>query len=166
MNTPTHESRFGPASELIDIAKFIESAVDTECSISRFGSGISPAGSLCGQASSLLCDRVTQECRCELIYSSPFLSLTLSRVSDIKDSLLQVWNNPELSAHVLKNHELNITSIHSFVDKSRTKKRKRKFFDPEQEPPEVIALQKRLDAIQLSSWKYVRFQPLYLDHLS
>jgi hypothetical protein len=84
-------------------------------------------------------------------------------VSDIKASLCEVWNNPKLSAHVSKNHELHVASIHGSADKSRKQKRKRNFIDPEQEPPDVIGLQKKLDAIQLSSWKYVHISSHHPD---
>lgn len=75
-------------------------------------------------------------------------------VADIRDSLFQTWNNPKLSAYVLKDHEYTVASLYA-TTKSAKPKRKAHFPDPDQLTSDVSALQRNLDAIKLSSWKYV-----------
>jgi hypothetical protein len=69
-------------------------------------------------------------------------------------SLFDVWNNPRLSAHLLKEQDLAIDSIR--VRKHASKKRKSYLADPAELPPEVVDLQKELDMVMLDSWKLVR----------
>jgi snRNA-activating protein complex subunit 3 len=72
--------------------------------------------------------------------------------------LLNVLNNPRLTAYVLKTHEYSVNSINESADASNKRKRKRyKLPEPSQEHPEVIALRARMDNIKLKCW------PLALD---
>jgi hypothetical protein len=67
--------------------------------------------------------------------------------------LSDAWNNPLISAHLSKSHEQSILSLCS----SKPLKSKRRTYvpDPDNLAPEVAALQKDLDEVKLSSWKYV-----------
>lgn len=80
--------------------------------------------------------------------------ISLRSVNDIQMSLFDVWNNPRLSAHLLKEQDLAIDSIR--VRKHASKKRKSYLADPAELPPEVVDLQKELDMVMLDSWKLVR----------
>ena len=79
-----------------------------------------------------------------------------SSVDDLKSSLEDVLNDPRLTAHVLKNHELTINAIHESADTSGKRKRRRmNLSEPALEHPEVTALQRKLDAVKLKSWPYL-----------
>ncbi|RDB24751.1 snRNA-activating protein complex subunit 3 [Hypsizygus marmoreus] len=73
-------------------------------------------------------------------------------VVDLRDSLFNVWNNPNSSAHLLKDHEHSITSLYS-ATKSAKPKRRAHLPDPEDLSPDVAALQKTINEIKLTSWK-------------
>jgi hypothetical protein len=78
-------------------------------------------------------------------------------ISDLKSSLDQVWDNPVLSAHVLRQHESTVASVHGQADAPAPKGRKRKrHIAPEgsESTPEVIQLQEKLDAVNLRCWGY------------
>ena len=65
-------------------------------------------------------------------------------------------NNPRLAAHVLKNHELTVNAIHESADTSGKRKRRRMNLpEPALEHPEVTALQRKLDAVNLKSWPFL-----------
>ena len=76
-------------------------------------------------------------------------------MNDIQISLFDVWNNPRLSAHLLKEHKLAINSIH--VRKHSSKKRKSFTTDPAKLPQDVVDLQKELNTAMLDSWKLACF---------
>lgn len=76
-------------------------------------------------------------------------------MNDVQKSLYDVWNNPRLSAHLLKEHELAIDSMH--VRKSPPKKRKSYLTDPAELPQEVVEMQRELDMVKLDSRKLVFF---------
>ncbi|GLB37608.1 putative snRNA-activating protein of 50kDa MW C terminal [Lyophyllum shimeji] len=73
-------------------------------------------------------------------------------VADLRDSLFDTWNNPTLSAYLSKDNEHNVTSLYS-TTKSAKPKRRVNLPDPDTLPSEVIALQKQLDSVNLTSWK-------------
>ncbi|KIK44589.1 hypothetical protein CY34DRAFT_802457 [Suillus luteus UH-Slu-Lm8-n1] len=77
-------------------------------------------------------------------------------ISDLKSSLEQVWDNPVLSAHVLRQHESTVASVCGQADAPATKGRKRKRqIAPEgsESAPEVLQLQEKLDAVNLRCWR-------------
>ncbi|KAF8628867.1 hypothetical protein AX15_003657 [Amanita polypyramis BW_CC] len=121
------ETVFGPPSEPIDIAAFVGSA-----------QGLGPATSVPGS------DVLTQLPKEQLSRV-----LAESSVADIQKSLLDIWNNPRLSAHLLKEHELTIESICT----NPKKRRKAYLTDPAELPSEVVDLQKELNAVHLDSSK-------------
>jgi len=81
--------------------------------------------------------------------------------ADIQVSLSDAWNNPLVSAHLLKSHEESIASLYS---SSKPLKLKRRAHVPRSETfvPEVAALQKDLDEVELSSWKLTGDSVLFM----
>lgn len=136
---------FGPPSEPINVAAFLQSALAAE--------SVSSTGVLAELPEEQLCN-VLAECRYVRFISSP-LSSHFASVNDIQISLFDVWNNPRLSAHLLKEHELAINSIH--VRKRSSKKRKPYMTDAAELPQEVVDLQKELNMVILDSWKLACF---------
>jgi hypothetical protein len=138
------ESRFGPESNLIDVAAFVRSTSDQ-----------TPF-----QASEAD-HEIIQECRCVISPPTPRLwpnKIHKGRrsVDDLKSSLENVLNNPRLAAHVLKNHELTVNAIHESADTSGKRKRRRMNLpEPAFEHPEITALQRKLDAVKLKSWPFL-----------
>ena len=138
------ESRFGPQSNLIDVAGFVTSA-----------SNQTPF-----QANAVD-HEIIQECRCVILLSTSRLwsnQIYKGRhsVDDLKSPLEDVLNNPRLAAHVLKNHELTVNAIHESADTSGKRKRRRMNLpEPAFEHPEVTALQRKLDAVKLKSWPFL-----------
>lgn len=66
------------------------------------------------------------------------------------------WNNPLVSAHLLKRHEQTIVSLFSLSKPLKSKRRGLiSESDAQALAPEVAALQEDLDKVELSSWKYV-----------
>ena len=139
-STLAFESRFGPQSNLIDVAAFLRSARNQ-----------TPLQA--GEVD----HEITQECRCAV--SRPLtnnITKDQHSVDDLKASLEDVLNNPRLAAHVLKNHELTVNAIHESADASGKRKRRRMNLpEPALEHPEVTALQQKLDAVKLKSWPYL-----------
>lgn len=77
-------------------------------------------------------------------------------ISDLKSSLEQVWDNPVLSAHVLRQHESTVATVCGQADAPAPKGRKRKrHIAPEgsESTPEVLQLQEKLDAVNLRCWR-------------
>ncbi|KAF9469917.1 snRNA-activating protein of 50kDa MW C terminal-domain-containing protein [Collybia nuda] len=125
----TIESLFGPPSELVNVASFTQTAVEVGCYAVSSGETLEPGEEpLSGTAAA--------ECN----------------VSDLRDTLFQTWNNPRLSAHLLKDHEHKINTLCATAKLLKTK-RKPHLPDPNNLPSEVTVLQRHLDNIQLSSWK-------------
>lgn len=139
-STLAFESRFGPQSNLIDVAAFLQSARNQ-----------TPLQS--GEVD----HEIMQECRC--VIPRPLANKVTKdqhSVDDLKASLEDVLNNPRLAAHVLKNHELTVNAIHESADASGKRKRRRMNLpEPALEHPEVTALQQKLDAVKLKSWPYL-----------
>lgn len=77
-----------------------------------------------------------------------------SSVDDVRSVLNDIWDDPTLSAHILKNHEHTIGALHSAASKS-IRTRKSNFPDPDSLLPEVVTLQKNLDSSKLISWRFV-----------
>ncbi|EDR11887.1 uncharacterized protein LACBIDRAFT_313793 [Laccaria bicolor S238N-H82] len=75
-----------------------------------------------------------------------------SSVDDVRSALYDIWDDPTLSAHILKNHEQTIGALHSAASKS-IRTRKSNFPDPDSLLPEVATLQKNLDSSKLTSWR-------------
>ncbi len=145
---------FGPPSEPIDIAAFLQSAQAVALVPNTDILTELPEDQLCN---------VLAECRWAILNfiscpsSCPFLS-----VNDVQKSLYNVWNNPRLSAHLLKEHALAIDSMH--VRKNPLKKRRSYLTDPAELPQEVVEMQRELDMVKLDSWKSVFFS--YLEEES
>ncbi|EGN99648.1 hypothetical protein SERLA73DRAFT_72446 [Serpula lacrymans var. lacrymans S7.3] len=142
-----HESLFGPPSEPIDVSKFLQDAG------SRFGPGgsssaISTLNARWENLTQEKMDAVQAEC--------------LGSIAELKSSAEDAWNNPIVSAHLIKNHETAVGAIYDQADTSKSSRttasnrggRKRKRQDEEglADRPEVKSLQEKLDAIQLNCW--------------
>ena len=74
-------------------------------------------------------------------------------MQDLQTSLNDVITDPRLMAHVMKTHELFTHSIYETAELSSRKKRKRLAVEePNEEHPEVTALRRSLEAVQLKCW--------------
>lgn len=72
---------------------------------------------------------------------------------DLRSALYDIWDDPTLSAYILKNHEHTIGALHSAASKSIRTGRKSNFPDPDSLMPEVATLQKKFDSSRLISWR-------------
>jgi hypothetical protein len=133
------ESLFGPASEPVDIAAFLESAA-------HFDHSLKPE-----QENS----SVEKECRLLSLLEQYLPGLMASSVDDLRSTLYDIWDDPTLSAYILKNHEHTIGALHSAASKSIRTGRKSNFPDPDRLLPEVATLQKKMDSSKLMSWRFV-----------
>lgn len=131
----TIDSLFGPASEKVDVNAFIESEKvlyqDTLSDQSSFST-------------------IADECRFYIfLFFARFHTLiNVNSVSDIRDSLYNVWNNPTLSATLIKDHE-HTTAFHVV-----NPKKSRKSYPTTDSPlPEVSDLQKSLKSVSLTAWR-------------
>ncbi|OAX41083.1 hypothetical protein K503DRAFT_686222, partial [Rhizopogon vinicolor AM-OR11-026] len=73
-------------------------------------------------------------------------------ISELKSSIEEVWDNPLLSAHVLRQHESAIASVYDQADVPGARKRKRKRLEGSESAPGVPQLQERLDSVNLTCW--------------
>ncbi|KAL6310357.1 snRNA-activating protein of 50kDa MW C terminal-domain-containing protein [Sparassis latifolia] len=136
-----HESLFGPPSEYISLSDFVQSAALREqeqppCQLfAPSSSGV--AKQAWANLSSDEQAAITAECS----------------VTDLQNTLLDVYNNPRLMAHVTKSHDVDVHAIYETADMSNRRKRKRTAVtEPAEEHPEVTALRMKMDVIQLKSW--------------
>jgi hypothetical protein len=130
----TVDSLFGPASEKVDVNAFIE----TEKVLYE--------DTLSNQSSSTIAD----ECRFYNFLFARFHTLiNVNSVSDIRDSLYNLWNDPTLSATLLKDHEHTIAALHPV-----NPKKSRKALPTTDSPlPEVSDLQKSIKSVSLTAWR-------------
>ncbi|KAJ6587082.1 snRNA-activating protein of 50kDa MW C terminal-domain-containing protein [Mycena vulgaris] len=112
------ENQFGPPSEPINVAQFIQST--------------SAAFSLPQHP-----PEIAEQCS----------------VADIRDSLTSVGNNPQLMAHIIKNHELAIASLHMAAEKTARSRKRPPARDTSTDTPEIVQFQSEIDNIPLESWK-------------
>lgn len=82
----------------------------------------------------------------------PTCNISWSSVADIRAALHDVWNNPTLASHILKNHKHDISVLQAKPTKPG---RKAYLPAPDTFPIEVANLQKCLDDVKLESWKCV-----------
>lgn len=130
----TIDSLFGPASELIDVDAFIESEK------------ILYQDTISNQSSSTIAD----ECRFYNFLFARFHTLiNVNSISDICDSLYNVWNNPTLSGTLVKDHEHTITALHA----ANLKKLRKAYSTTDSPLPEVSDLQKSIKSVSLTSWR-------------
>ncbi|KAG1734680.1 uncharacterized protein EDB91DRAFT_581966 [Suillus paluster] len=128
------DSQFGPPSQPINIAAFIQEA---------------NSALLSGTLTNASWEQLTPEHR-----NAVQAEVTRS-ISELKASLEQVWDNPVLSAHVLRQHKSTVASVHSQADAPAPKGRKRKrLVAPEgsESAPGVLQLQEKLDSVNLRCW--------------
>jgi snRNA-activating protein complex subunit 3 len=145
------DSHFGPPSQPINVSEFLQQA----------GPSLLPAHPAWEQLSHEQKDAVEAEVTAR--YSSPSLAIVAliahqRSISELKSSLEQVWDDPILSAHLLRQHESTVASVHDQADAPGTRKRKRKrLIAPEggESAPGVSQLQDKLDAVDLRCWRYV-----------
>ncbi|KAJ6500059.1 snRNA-activating protein of 50kDa MW C terminal-domain-containing protein [Mycena vitilis] len=74
-------------------------------------------------------------------------------VADIRDSLTAVGDDARLMAHLIKNHELVISSLHAAAEKTARSRKRPSARDASNDTPEILAFQSELDNIPLESWK-------------
>jgi len=134
------ESLFGPASEPVDIADFLESAAHLN------SHPLKPEQ----EESS-----VEKECRLLSLSEQYLPELMASSVDDLRSALYDTWDDPTLSAHILKNHEHTIGALHSAASKLIRTGRKSNFSDPDSFLPEVVTLQNNFNSSKLISWRFV-----------
>ena len=129
----TIDSLFGPASEKVDVNAFIESEK------------ILYQDTLSNQSSSSISD----ECRfVSFSFFARFHTLiNVNSVSDIRDSLYNLWNNPTLSATLIKDHEQTISALQAVYPR-----KSRKAY-PTTHSPEVSDLQKSIKSVSLTAWR-------------
>ncbi|KAF6761270.1 snRNA-activating protein of 50kDa MW C terminal-domain-containing protein [Ephemerocybe angulata] len=125
--TQSIESLFGPPSEQINIASFIKDAQQLLLSGSAQASP--------EQNSDVDMD-IEQECS----------------VSDIKEELERILDDPLFSGQLAKDHEQMVGALYANFARSRKPGKKPMLPDPENVKPEVLALQRELDAVPLKSW--------------
>ena len=135
----TMESFFGPASEKVDVSAFVESAK------------ILYQDTLSNQSSSSS-STVVEECRfCLQTLHTSFQSLiNFNSVSDIHDSLYNLWNNPTLSATLIKDHDHTVAALHASVN---PKKSRKTYTTTDSRIPEVSNLQKSIESVSLTAWR-------------
>ncbi|KAG2345564.1 hypothetical protein BDR05DRAFT_988652 [Suillus weaverae] len=128
------DSYFGPPSQPINVAEFLQQA---------------NSALLSGPFTNASWEQLTPEHR-----NAVEAEITES-ISDLKSSLEQVWDNPVLSAYVMRQHEFTVASVRGQADAPAPKGRKRKrHIAPEGSEcaPEVLQLQEKLDAVNLRCW--------------
>ncbi|KAG1802777.1 snRNA-activating protein of 50kDa MW C terminal-domain-containing protein [Suillus plorans] len=129
------DSSFGPPSQLINVADFLQHA---------------NSAVLSGSFTNASWEQLTPEHR------NVVEAEINESISDLKSSLEQVWDNPVLSAHVLRQHESTVASVRGQADAPVPKGRKRKrHVAPEgsESSPEALQLQEKLDAVNLRCWR-------------
>lgn len=133
----TIDSLFGPASEKVDVNAFIESEK------------ILYQDTLSSQSSSTIAD----ECRFYyfIFFARRFHTMiNVDSVSDIRDSLHDLWNNPTLSATLIKDHEHTIAALRAVINPRKS----RKSYPTADSPlPEVSDLQKSIKSVSLTAWR-------------
>ncbi|KII92802.1 hypothetical protein PLICRDRAFT_37596 [Plicaturopsis crispa FD-325 SS-3] len=146
-----HESHFGPPSQPIDVAQFIQSAVALKTRDTKPTDVFSHEGSFGGLES--LADvpeaaknAIEEECS----------------VEDVASTVTDLWEDPVRLAHVLNHHEATVSVIHESADTTSKRKRKRAMPDPSHESPEIKALQDRLENIRLKSWNLYMQSALFM----
>ncbi|TDL29993.1 hypothetical protein BD410DRAFT_49463 [Rickenella mellea] len=146
-----NESLFGPPSELIHIATFIQDASSRKNIGSKdasVGPSLTPEqlpttlNEVEGYAQN---DDIAAECS----------------VDDLRDLLNNVFRDPMLFCHVARSHEENLGSIQATAEardasnKSRKRRKMAKAPEEERERADVMALRKTLADVSLQSWQYV-----------
>ncbi|KAG2146029.1 snRNA-activating protein of 50kDa MW C terminal-domain-containing protein [Suillus bovinus] len=129
------DSYFGPPSEPINVADFLQQA---------------NSAVLSGSFTNASWEQLTSEHR------NAVEAEINESISDLRSSLEQVWDNPILSAHVLRQHESTVAFVRSQADTPAPKGRKRKRHDaPEgsEYAQEVLQLQEKLDGVNLRCWQ-------------
>jgi hypothetical protein len=77
----------------------------------------------------------------------------MNSVSDIRDELERVLDDPQFSSQLMKDHESTINALYSNFAKNKKPGRKTQFPEPDVLPPEVVAFRKDMEEIKLKSWK-------------
>ncbi|SJK97492.1 uncharacterized protein ARMOST_00744 [Armillaria ostoyae] len=74
-------------------------------------------------------------------------------VSDIRDAVGKVWDNPELSAYILKKHDAVIDALYATQNTAKTRRKTQNTTDgDEEDSPAVLELNEALQTIRLSSY--------------
>jgi hypothetical protein len=135
------ESRFGPPSEPILVSKFIDEAHEAQ------------------EAQLPLESELPEDdIRWVFGYRFHFLdgvhgSWVAQSVEDIQASLSSIWQDPRLSALMLRRHEQSLVSI---LPNTKTTKRRKRAPDEEAQADEQVAnIARSLDSVPLSSWRNV-----------
>ncbi|KAF9263336.1 hypothetical protein L218DRAFT_927869 [Marasmius fiardii PR-910] len=117
-------SQFGPLSEQIDIGKFIKNA-----------SEVKSRTTIVYEDSQESRDSLAEECS----------------VEDIKSSIFNVWNDPQSSVYLCKEHETTINCLYGNSKSARP--RKKDTTESQSLSQAIVGLQSKLDRISLASWK-------------
>jgi hypothetical protein len=131
------ENQFGPPSELINVAQFIQST-----SAALFLPQYPP--------------EIAEQCRYydELGFFFFFFAHWLSTsVADIRDSLTSVGNDAKAMSHLIKTHDLAVATLHLVAERSSRSRKRPAARDTSNDPQAILDLQSELDKIPLESWK-------------
>jgi hypothetical protein len=74
-------------------------------------------------------------------------------VSDIKDELEQILNDPLLAASLVQDHEQDVGVLYTSYGKNKKPGRKPPSPDTETLPSDVLRMRRELEEVQLKSWK-------------
>lgn len=126
------EFHFGPPSEPIHIADFISSDIPQHAFVDDAGS---------------------DNFRCAFCKFIVLVIQEFSSVRDIRDVVGKVWDNPELSAYILKKHDAAIDALYATQNTTKTRRKTQNSTDADEEDsPAVLELNKALQSIRLSSY--------------
>lgn len=86
----------------------------------------------------------------------PVVTTHLS-ISDIRQSLETIWDNPTLSGHLIREHDRTVSALYSLNQRLSKSYRKANVPDVDTLAPEVADVQKSIDAASLDSLKCACF---------
>ncbi|KIM69155.1 hypothetical protein SCLCIDRAFT_1208589 [Scleroderma citrinum Foug A] len=142
-----HDCFFGPPSESIDVAKFIEEAA-TIPSLTAEDVLEHPGWQVLSDD-----ERAAVEEEC------------LGGITELKTTVENTWDNPILSARLSVKHDDAIFDALQQADGSTIKGRKRKrptVADDNRDTPELQALQEQLDSTPLKCWGFGKESTLFM----
>ncbi|KAK0504781.1 snRNA-activating protein of 50kDa MW C terminal-domain-containing protein [Armillaria luteobubalina] len=84
-------------------------------------------------------------------------------VSDIRDVVGKVWDNPELSACIIKKHDAVIDALYATQNTTKTRRKTQNTTNgDEEDSPAVFELNKALESIRLSSYPFCSEASLFV----
>jgi hypothetical protein len=154
-----HASLFGPASGLVDVGAFLEACVHAAAEGSATSLSRPDKASINGwsdwlQLSNERRAEVEADCRYELSDINDSYNADHRSVDDVSSLVDGTLETVRTAAHIIRLNRATLDAIRSSAtSKKRTSRRQPDIVDPEHEHVEVKAMQSKLDAVQLVSWK-------------